>query len=73
MNNYWKFCCNWRVQVLVAIAFPATILLLGESDDMGTLIISKAAGLALAAIVWRLGKHWVAKGRINIDEIANER
>ena len=67
MNKYLKIYSNWRVHVLAVLGMVAAILLSGTNDDAGmlTFIIVKAAGFALACGIYRLGKYWDNKGKIN--------
>ena len=56
---------NWRVHVLTTLVMVAMFLLLGDCDDMGYLLFTKGVGFGLAYIIYRLGKYWNAKGKIN--------
>ena len=56
---------NWRVIVLAVLVMVAAVLLLCECDDMGNLIFAKGVCFVLAYIIYRLGKYWDAKGKIN--------
>lgn len=56
---------NWRVIVLAVLVMVAAVLLLSECDDMGNLLFTKGVGFWLAYIIYRLGKYWNAKGKIN--------
>ena len=56
---------NWRVWCLGIIATVAFMLLCGETDDFGYFVFIKALGFGLAYIIYRLGKYWDAKGKIN--------
>lgn len=65
MDKYFKIYRNWRVHVLTILVMVAMFLLLGDCDDMGYLLFTKGVGIALACIIYRLGKYWDAKGKIN--------
>ena len=56
---------NWRVIVLAVLVMVAAVFILGECDDMGYLMFTKFIGFSLAYIIYRLGKYWDAKGKIN--------
>lgn len=65
MDKYFKIYSNWRVHVLTILVMVAMFLLLGDCDDMGYLLFTKGVGFGLAYIIYRLGKYWDAKGKIN--------
>lgn len=56
---------NWRVIVLAVLMMVAAVFILGECDDMGYFLFTKVIGSGLAYIIYRLGKYWDAKGKIN--------
>lgn len=56
---------NWRVIVLAVLVMAAAVFILGECNDMGYLLFTKLIGSSLAYIIYRLGKYWNAKGKIN--------
>lgn len=56
---------NWRVIVLAVLVMFAAVFILGDCDDMGYLLFTKVIGFGLAYIIYRLGKYWNAKGKIN--------
>lgn len=56
---------NWRVIVLAVLVMVATVFILGDCYDMGYLLFTKGVGFGLAYIIYRLGKYWDAKGKIN--------
>ena len=56
---------NWRIHVLFVLAITALFLIIGECDDTSTFLITKGIGFSLAYIIYRLGKYWNAKGKIN--------
>lgn len=64
---------NWRVIVLAVLVMVAAVFILVECDDMGNLLFAKVVGFGLAYIIYRLGKYWDAKGKINeLTELAEE-
>lgn len=65
MDKYFKIYRNWSVHVLTILVMVAMFLLLGDCDDMGYLLLTKGVGFGVAYIIYRLGKYWNAKGKIN--------
>lgn len=65
MDKYFKIYRNWRVHVLTILVMVAMFLLLGDCDDIGYLLLTKGIGFGVAYIIYRLGKYWNAKGKIN--------
>ena len=65
MDKYFKIYLNWRVHVLTLLCMVAALFILGDCDDMGHLLFTKGVGFGLAYIIYRLGKYWDAKGKIN--------
>ena len=65
MDKYFKIYRNWRVHVLTILVMVAMFLLLGDCDDMGYLLLTKGIGFGVVYIIYRLGKYWNAKGKIN--------
>ena len=64
---------NWRVIVLAVLVMFAAVFILGDCDDMGYLLFTKGVGFGLAYIIYRLGKYWDAKGKINeLTSLAEE-
>ena len=51
--------------MLTVLGMVAAVFILGECDDMGYLLLTKGIGFGLAYIIYRLGKYWNAKGKIN--------
>lgn len=49
---------NWRIHVLAIIAITGLMLILGETEDILSLILSKLAGFTLFYLCYRLGKRW---------------
>lgn len=56
---------NWRTQVLTALVVIDVVLLLSESDNLQALIITKAVGIALAYVIYKLTQHWHDTGKID--------
>lgn len=68
MNKYLTPFTNWRTHVLAVLAMAALVFLVSEPDDSAPLSVYlavKAAGFALAYVIYRLGKYWNSKGKIN--------
>lgn len=68
MEKYWKIYTNWRVYVLTVLVMVAAVLLLCEMDEDTSLsyfFIVKGIGIGLAYLIYRLGKYWNGKGKIN--------
>lgn len=65
MKKYLNIYRNWRVIVLFLLCMVAALFILGDCDDMGYLLFIKGVGFGLAYIIYRLGKYWDAKGKIN--------
>lgn len=65
MKKYLNIYRNWRVIVLSLLCTVAALFILGDCDDMGYLLFTKGIGFGLAYIIYRLGKYWDAKGKIN--------
>ena len=76
MEKYWKIYTNWRVYVLTVLVMVAAVLLLCEMDEDTSLsyfFIVKGIGFGLAYLIYRLGKYWDSKGKINeLMELADE-
>lgn len=56
---------NWRVIVISVLVMVAAVFILGDCDDMSYLLFTKGVGFGLAYIIYRLGKYWDAKDKIN--------
>ena len=65
MDKYFKIYRNWRVHVLTLLCMVAALFILGDCDDMGYLLFTKGVGFGLVYIIYRLGKYWDAKGKLN--------
>lgn len=71
MKPYLQLLTNWRIDVLMVLAIVAFALILGECDDLSTLIASKLVGFGLAYGCYRLAQRWDRKGLINELDIFN--
>lgn len=71
MKQYIKPFLNWRINVLMALAIVALVLILGECEKISTLLIVKAVGFAIAYGCYRLAQRWDRKGLINELDIFN--
>lgn len=65
MKKYIIPLLNWRVLVLATLAILAFILVIGETEDLTALLITKAAGFGLGWLCFRLGSHWDKAGLID--------
>lgn len=48
---------NWRIDVITVLGM-VTLLLMCDSDDLSALLLTKAAGLMLGWITWKLAERW---------------
>lgn len=71
MKQYIKPFLNWRINLLMALAIVALVLILGECEKISTLLIVKAVGFAIAYGCYRLAQAWDKKGLINELDIFN--
>lgn len=71
MKQYIKPFLNWRIDLLMALAIVALVLILGECEKISTLLIVKAVGFAIAYGCYRLAQRWDRKGLINELDIFN--
>ncbi len=71
MKQYIKPFLNWRINLLMALAIVALVLILGECEKISTLLIVKAVGFAIAYGCYRLAQRWDRKGLINELDIFN--
>lgn len=71
MKQYLKPFLNWRIDLLMALAIVALVLILGECEKISTLLIVKAVGFAIAYGCYRLAQRWDRKGLINELDIFN--
>lgn len=71
MKQYIKPFLNWRINLLMALAIVALVLILGECEKISTLLIIKAVGFAIAYGCYRLAQRWDRKGLINELDIFN--
>lgn len=62
---------NWRCHILMLL-FGATMLLtLCEAETIRGLLVTKAVGVGVGYVAYRLFRHWDDKGLI--DELTDER
>lgn len=71
MKPYLQLLTNWRIDLLMALAIVALVLILGECEKISTLLIVKAVGFAIAYGCYRLAQAWDKKGLINELDIFN--
>lgn len=71
MKPYLQLLTNWRIDLLMALAIVALVLILGECEKISTLLIVKAVGFAIAYGCYRLAQRWDRKGLINELDIFN--
>lgn len=65
MKQYIKPFLNWRINVLMALAIVAFVLILGECEGLSTLIATKFVGFALAYGCYKLFQAWDKQGLID--------
>ncbi len=68
MNKYLIPFTNWRTHALTVLGTAAALLLLSETSEEAsllTLVAVKSVGFGLACLIYRLGKHWNSKGKID--------
>lgn len=58
MKKYFGILKNWRIMALTALAVAALAMIACDTDDIGTLLISKIAGIALAYVSVMLCIEW---------------
>lgn len=71
MKPYLQLLTNWRIDLIMALAIVALVLILGECEKISTLLIVKAVGFAIAYGCYRLAQRWDRKGLINELDIFN--
>lgn len=71
MKPYLKLFLNWRIDVLMALAIVAFMLILGECEDISTLIATKLVGFGLAYGCYKLSQVWDKQGLIDELNIFN--
>lgn len=49
---------NWRIDVITVLGMVTLLLLMCDSDDLSALLLTKAAGLLLGWITWKLAERW---------------
>ncbi len=57
-KSIFRLFANWRIDVITVLAMVALLLLMCDSDDFTALMLTKAAGLVLGWLAWRLGERW---------------
>ena len=65
MKKYLTPFLNWRVLVLAALAMAALFLIMGETEDISLLLLTKAAGFGCGYACYRLGNRWDRQGLID--------
>lgn len=58
---------NWRIIALTVMAVAAFVLIVGESDNVAALVITKFLGFAVGVFCYRIWKDWKDKGQIDIN------
>lgn len=71
MKPYLQLLLNWRINLLMALAIVALVLILCECEKISTLLIVKAVGFAIAYGCFKLSQAWDRKGLINELDIFN--
>lgn len=59
--RYLKLLANWRIMAITALAVLAVAMLAGDTDDIRTLVCSKAAGIIIGYMTFRLAEAWKEK------------
>lgn len=59
--RYLKLLANWRIMAITALAVLAVVMLAGDTDDIRTLVCSKAAGIIIGYMTFRLAEAWKGK------------
>lgn len=59
--RYIKILANWRIMTITALAVLSAALLAGDTEDIRALVYSKALGLIIGYIVFRLAEAWEGK------------
>ena len=67
--KYMAIFKNWRIFALTMLVSASVILLLCDSEDIGWLIATKAAGLAMMHLSAWLHGRW--QGKMNELEVFN--
>lgn len=65
MRPYLQLLTNWRIDLLMVLAIVALVLILGECEDLSTLLATKLVGFALAYGCYKLSQAWDKKGLID--------
>lgn len=64
MKQYLRIFHNWRINALFALSALALLLIIGESDDLTALAVTKILGFGLGFIAYRLAALWDAQGKL---------
>lgn len=59
--RYIKILANWRIMTITALAVLSIALLAGDTEDIRTLVYSKASGLIIGYMTFRLAEAWKGK------------
>lgn len=70
MKDFIKIIGNWRIIAVTILVMVAALLLMGDSDNIEALLLSKAAGLGMAWAAWKLARRW--EGKMPELEIFND-
>ena len=57
-KSIFRLIANWRIDMITVLGMVALLLLMCDSDDFTALMLTKAAGLVMGWLVWRLGERW---------------
>ena len=68
--RYMKILANWRIMAITALAVLSAALLAGDAEDIRTLVYSKASGLIIGYMTFRLAEAW--KGKMTELDIFSE-
>ena len=72
MKKYLIPLLNWRVIALTLLAMAATLLVLGDTDDLTVFMLIKSAGFGLGYLCYRLSRYWDNRGLINELSVYSE-
>lgn len=59
--RYIKILANWRIMTITALAVISAVLLAGDTEDIRTLVYSKASGIIIVYMIFRLAGAWKDK------------
>ena len=72
MDKYIRLHSNMRFNALCIMATIALLLICSDTDSSSLLIGTKAAGFAIAAVTYILGRRWHRAGQLKeVDDIIN--